>query len=135
MIGLFYMFLEVCLLFPYLCVRMLFTSAAAHKLVDSSTSYVYDSRTQTYLQPSFSNQLLQRVMTVNKKALDSLLLSQTVSFDKRPPVPAGTPLSQLVNVATSETHLAPFILSILFEELGKQESFVSSSPLSQRKDI
>ena len=94
----------------------------AHKLIDSSTTYVYDHRTQTYLQPSFSNQLLQRILNVNKKILEKLTVSRDVPFEKRAAVPAGTPLIQLISIASTETHLAPSILSTVLEELGRQET-------------
>ncbi|KAI5124226.1 hypothetical protein M0805_005076 [Coniferiporia weirii] len=93
----------------------------AHKLVDSSTSYFYDPRTRTYLQPVASNQILQRFSTVNKKIFDKLKISEEIVFEKRKPIPADTPLRDLIKIAASEQHLAPMILSIVLEEVGKQE--------------
>ncbi|KAH8105549.1 mitochondrial ribosomal death-associated protein 3-domain-containing protein [Phellopilus nigrolimitatus] len=95
----------------------------AHKLVDSSTSYFYDPRTQTYLQPTASNQILQRFLTVNKKILEKLKVSGRVTFEKRKAVDTGKSLADLINIAMSEQHLAPVIMSKVLEEIGKQERY------------
>ena len=101
----------------------------AHKLVDSSTTYFYDPRTQTYLQPTASNQILQRFLSVNRKLVDQLTLSKDVVFEKREGVSAGQPLKSLFPIATTEQHMAPMILSVVLEELGKQEKFVAYDPM------
>ncbi|KAL5492220.1 hypothetical protein ACEPAI_3667 [Sanghuangporus weigelae] len=95
----------------------------AHKLVDSSTAYFYDPRTQMYLQPTASNQILQRFLSVNRKLIDQLQLTRDVAFEKRESVAAGQPLKSLFPIAGIEQHMAPTILSIVLEELGKQEKF------------
>ncbi|OCB85489.1 hypothetical protein A7U60_g7499 [Sanghuangporus baumii] len=95
----------------------------AHKLVDSSTAYFYDPRTQMYLQPTASNQILQRFLSVNRKLIDQLQLTRDVAFEKRESVAAGQPLKSLFPIAGMEQHMAPMILSIVLEELGKQEKF------------
>ncbi|KAL5531482.1 hypothetical protein ACEPAG_4359 [Sanghuangporus baumii] len=95
----------------------------AHKLVDSSTAYFYDPRTQMYLQPTASNQILQRFLSVNRKLIDQLQLTRDVTFEKRESVAAGQPLKSLFPIAGMEQHMAPMILSIVLEELGKQEKF------------
>ncbi|EJD07363.1 uncharacterized protein FOMMEDRAFT_16060 [Fomitiporia mediterranea MF3/22] len=95
----------------------------AHKLVDSSTTYFYDARTQTYLQPTASNQILQRFLNVNKKIIDQMKVTKEVVFERRASVPVGEPLLSLFAIAASEQHLAPMILSVVLEELGKQEKF------------
>ncbi|KAL5513011.1 hypothetical protein ACEPAH_3409 [Sanghuangporus vaninii] len=95
----------------------------AHKLVDSSTAYFYDPRTQMYLQPTASNQILQRFLSVNRKLIEQLQLTRDVAFEKRESVAAGQPLKSLFPIAGMEQHMAPMILSIVLEELGKQEKF------------
>ena len=70
-------------------------------LVNSTTSCVYDIRTQTYLQPSFLFQMLQRMLTVNKKAFESLQLPNDIVLEKWT-IPAGTNLVQAIGVAITE---------------------------------
>lgn len=94
-------------------------------MVDSSTAYVYDPRTQTYLQPNYSNQILQRAMKVNKKRFDSLKLTEEIVLERIRPIPAGTPLKDIMKVADTDHQHAPTILAALLKELGKQDKFVN----------
>jgi len=70
-------------------------------LVNSTTSYAYDHRSQTYLQPSFSFQTLQRMLTVNKKAFENISLLEDLVLEKQV-IPAGTNLAKTINVAIQE---------------------------------
>ena len=45
-------------------------------------------------------------------------------FEKRASVVAGEPLKTLFSIASSEQHMAPMILSVVLEEIGKQDQFV-----------
>lgn len=74
---------------------------SAVDLVNSTTSYSYDIRTQTYLQPKFSFQTLQRMLTVNKYAFENLHLPKDVVLEKQV-VPAGTSLAKAIGVALAE---------------------------------
>ncbi|KAI0060655.1 hypothetical protein BV25DRAFT_1954404 [Artomyces pyxidatus] len=89
-------------------------------LVNSTTPYVYDLRTQTYQQPIFAYQTLQRLLTVNSSALDRLVTETEVEIEKRAPLPSGTPLKTLIDVGLKDQSVAPTVLSALIEELGKQ---------------
>lgn len=97
-------------------------SALAISLVNSSTQYIYDPRTQTYLQPTMAFQLLQRFLTVNRSALNGLTIRNDLELEKRPTVPAGTPLADLIGVGLRDHSVAPTILSTLLSVLGKQTS-------------
>ncbi|EGN95341.1 hypothetical protein SERLA73DRAFT_95973 [Serpula lacrymans var. lacrymans S7.3] len=89
-------------------------------LVNSTTAYVYDIRTQTYLQPVFAYQTLQRFLTVNSAKLQSLSTRQATELERRPPLPAGTPLIDLINVGLRDQIVAPTVLTALMNELGQQ---------------
>ncbi|KIM88314.1 hypothetical protein PILCRDRAFT_814211 [Piloderma croceum F 1598] len=94
----------------------------AISLVNSSTQYIYDPRTQTYLQPTMAFQLLQRFLTVNRSALDGLTIRNDLELEKKPTVPAGTALADLIGVGLRDHSVAPTILSTLLSVLGKQTS-------------
>jgi len=91
-------------------------------LVNSTTTYIYDLRTRTYLQPVAAYQALQRLLTVNSSALDTLRTRQELLLDKTP-VLVGTPLKELINVGLKDQTLAPIILRALLEELGRQTTY------------
>jgi len=95
----------------------------AHKLVDSSTSYQYDPKTQTYLQPVVTHQILRRFQLANAKALEALTLQEDITFDKRKPIPAGTSLKEAIEFGLRDQSLSPTILSSVFEELEAQDQF------------
>jgi small subunit ribosomal protein S29 len=92
----------------------------AVNLVNSTTDYVYDWRSQTYLQPSFAFQTLQRFLTVNASTIASLQTQKELRIERRAPIPAGTTLQDLIDVGLKDQVLAPTILSALLEELGQQ---------------
>ncbi|TFY79925.1 hypothetical protein EWM64_g4084 [Hericium alpestre] len=95
----------------------------AINLVNSSSPYYYDLRTQTYLQPIFAYQTLQRFLTVNPSTLERLQTSAPIEIERRDPVPAGTPLVELIDVGLKDQLVAPTVLTALMEELGKQTQF------------
>ncbi len=94
---------------------------AALNLGNSSTPYSYDSRTRTYLQPTFSYQLLQRFLTVNSGPLKDLSLQKDAVLDRRT-LPAGTPFVELLEIGLKEQTLAPTVLAALFTELSLQKA-------------
>jgi small subunit ribosomal protein S29 len=96
-------------------------------LVNSTTSYEYDLRTRTYVQPTFSYQTLQRLQTVNSNSLLGLTTSKRLIFEKRE-VPNGSTLFDLVGVALKDPSLAPVILDALMVELSAQTKYLSSLP-------
>ncbi|KAA1468983.1 hypothetical protein DENSPDRAFT_857644 [Dentipellis sp. KUC8613] len=95
----------------------------AINLVNSTTPYVYDLRTQTYLQPAFAFQTLQRFLKVNEAALRSLKTTTDVEVERRAPVPAGTSLADLVQIGVKDQTVAPTVLSAVLEQLGKQTDY------------
>lgn len=94
-------------------------------LVNSTTSYEYDLRTRTYIQPTFSYQTLQRLQTVNRDTLLGLTTTKRLVFEKRE-VPNGTSLFDLVGVALKDPSLAPVVLDALMVELSAQTKYRSS---------
>ncbi|KII91252.1 hypothetical protein PLICRDRAFT_156202 [Plicaturopsis crispa FD-325 SS-3] len=94
----------------------------AISLVDATQPFSYDPRTQTYVQPRFSQQTLKRFLDVNASALNSLKTTTDILLDRRPTVPAGTSLAELIGVGIRDLAIAPVILSAALEELGKQTS-------------
>ncbi|KAI0825732.1 mitochondrial ribosomal death-associated protein 3-domain-containing protein [Irpex lacteus] len=93
------------------------------RLVDSSTSYVYDPRTRTYLQPEFSTELLKRFRDVNHQAFEELLTSEDIIVSSRRMVPKGTTLAELVRTGTRQEVDAPVVLSALIKELQLQKKY------------
>jgi Mitochondrial ribosomal death-associated protein 3 len=92
--------------------------------VNSSTPYSYDLRTQTYLQPDFAQQTLQRFRSVNEYALSSLVTEDKIELDNGSSLPQGTALLKLIDVGLKERTSAPTVLNALLEALGKQTRFV-----------
>ncbi|KIM55738.1 hypothetical protein SCLCIDRAFT_1220905 [Scleroderma citrinum Foug A] len=92
-------------------------------LVNSTTSYTYDPRTATYLQPVFAFETLQRFLAVNDARLEQLRMQSDVELERRATVLAGTTLAELVRVGTREQALAPTILTAVLDELARQTTF------------
>lgn len=92
-------------------------------IVNSTTPYAYDIRTQTYLQPAFAFQTLQRMLTVNAEPLGSIQLQENLVLEKQE-VPAGTSLVDLIGIAISERSRtmaqSPLILETVMKTLEKQ---------------
>ncbi|TDL23805.1 hypothetical protein BD410DRAFT_787085 [Rickenella mellea] len=95
----------------------------AQNFVNSTTSYFYDPRTQTYFQPIAAFQNLQRLLNANFDTLTSLRLQKSVELDKRNPLPEGISFAEVIEIGLKDATLAPNILSIVLEELGKQEQY------------
>ena len=87
--------------------------------MNSSTPYSYDLRTQTYLQPVFAQQTLERFRNVNEHALNSLVAKDKIELDGSS-LPQDTPLFKLIDVGLKDQTYAPAVLSALLEALGKQ---------------
>jgi len=92
----------------------------AINLVNSSTPYSYDLRTQTYLQPVFAQQTLERFRSVNEHHLGSLVAEEKIDLDDGVSLPQGTPLLKLIDVGLKDRTSAPTVLAALLEALGKQ---------------
>ncbi|KAH7929052.1 hypothetical protein BV22DRAFT_1102642 [Leucogyrophana mollusca] len=92
----------------------------AINLVNSTTTYTYDMRTRTYLQPVFAYQTLQRFLAVNRAGLEGLVTQGEVEVGRRDEVPKGTPLVELIDIGLRDQSVAPTVLSAVLEELGRQ---------------
>jgi len=99
-------------------------SFQAINLVNSSTPYSYDLRTQTYLQPVFAQQTLERFRCVNEHALSSLVAENKIELGTGSSLSQGTPLLKLIEVGLKDRTSAPSVLSALLEALGKQTRYV-----------
>ncbi|EPT03056.1 hypothetical protein FOMPIDRAFT_1022642, partial [Fomitopsis schrenkii] len=92
------------------------------KLVDSSSDYTYDARTQTYLQPEYSDQLLRRFLSVNEQLIRDLKTGEAHALEDGT-VPAGTPLVNLVKAGAEKPGNAPLVLAALMNELSQQTQY------------
>ncbi|KAI8985668.1 mitochondrial ribosomal death-associated protein 3-domain-containing protein [Trametes punicea] len=94
----------------------------ATNLVNSSTAYAYDPRTQTYGQPAFAQQLLKRFADVNAALIQSLTVQGSYPFEERA-IASGTPFSDLISIGDEFQHQAPTVLTVLLDELTKQTRY------------
>lgn len=89
--------------------------------MNSSTSYVYDPRTRTYLQPAYASRTLQNILAANRRLLQQLKTPEDISIEGRATIPKGTPFTDLITIGAKDQGSAPVLLSTLLEILGKQE--------------
>lgn len=89
------------------------------KLVNSSSLYTYDRRTQTYLQPEYSDQLLRRFLSVNEQLIRDIKTQGAHTLEDGA-VPAGTSLANLVKAGAEKPGNAPLVLAALMDELSQQ---------------
>ncbi|PPQ75486.1 hypothetical protein CVT26_015908 [Gymnopilus dilepis] len=96
------------------------------RLVDSTTSYIYDLRSQTYLQPAYSFQILQRMLTVNREPLASLQLADDLVLEKQT-ISKGTTLERVIEYTISDKARAlpqaAAILDAVMRSLDAQKRF------------
>lgn len=97
----------------------------AIETVNSSTSYVYDPRTRTYLQPVSASSTLQKFLAVNSPLLQKLRIPENFPIEGRDTITQGAPLTDLIAVGVKDQSSAPAILSTLMEILGKQTEYVA----------
>ena len=95
----------------------------AVSLVNSTTAYTYDIRTQTYLQPVYAFQLIQRILKVNSELLNTVLLEEDLVLEKET-FTAGKSLSQLLGFAVRakarKIVQSPLVLETVMKTLEKQ---------------
>jgi small subunit ribosomal protein S29 len=97
----------------------------AISLLNSSTRYQYDLRTQTYQQHASAQQILRRFASVNENALQSIHIQDPVRIDKHSRTfEIGTPLTQLIQAGVTGPSAASDVLDAVFEQLGKQTTCV-----------
>ncbi|KAH9849892.1 mitochondrial ribosomal death-associated protein 3-domain-containing protein [Lenzites betulinus] len=94
----------------------------AINLVNSSSAFAYDARTQTYNQPFFAQQLLKRFVDVNEALIQSLTVQGSYPLEDRA-VSIGAPLADLINLGVELQHMAPVVLSALLDELATQTKY------------
>lgn len=93
----------------------------AVNLVNSTTPYAYDLRTQTYLQPNAACHILQRVRSANAQIFKHLKLQKTLDIGGGyAPAQPGTSLYEFCDVLKEEAAKAPEVLDLLIKELGEQ---------------
>ena len=92
--------------------------------MNSSTSYVYDPRTRTYLQPAYASRTLQNFLAVNSQLLQNLKTSEDIPIEGRAAIPEGAPLTDLIALGAKDQNAAPEVLSNLLGILGKQVEYV-----------
>ncbi|TFK51912.1 hypothetical protein OE88DRAFT_1658612 [Heliocybe sulcata] len=102
---------------------LVFYIPRAIKLVDSSTTHIYDLRTQTFIQPKAAYQLLIRFLTVNRDRLQNLKTTVETPLDRRSTVPAGQGLVDLIEMGLKDPFLATTVLATLLDELRKQTRY------------
>ncbi|PPR04706.1 hypothetical protein CVT24_011828 [Panaeolus cyanescens] len=110
----------------------------AINLVNNTSPYTYDIRTQTYLQPAYSFQTLQRMLTANAELLSKIPLVEDIVLDadgsKRAAegnrvIKKGTPLSQVIEVIIKEREksrnvaAAPIFLEAVMKTLERQKQY------------
>ncbi len=96
---------------------------AAINLVNSSTPYVYDPRTQTYGQPAFAQQLLKRFADVNEALIKDMKVQGSYPFEERM-IDSTSTLTDLINVGLEYSQQAPTVLNTLLSELAQQTKYV-----------
>lgn len=91
--------------------------------MNSTTSYAYDIRTQTYLQPWYSFQTIQRMLTVNKEAFTKIKLVEDLVLEKSV-LTKGTSLDKVAEAALAERGVsvaqAPVYLEAVMKALEAQ---------------
>jgi small subunit ribosomal protein S29 len=98
------------------------TSLSAIKLIDSSTSYEYDARSQTYLQHDFARQVLARLLAVEGKKLEKIPVSErAVSGHPSVSVRSGDTLVSFISNGLGERSPAMEYLEIVLASLSEQK--------------
>ena len=97
----------------------------AISILNSSTRYQYDLRTQTFQQNALAQQLLRRLASVNDKALQSIHLQDAIRIEKYSRTfEIGTPLTQLIQAGVTGPSAASDVLNAVLEQLGRQTTCV-----------
>ena len=93
----------------------------ATKLVDGTTSYVYDSRTQSYMQHDFARETLRRLLLAQKLRLEDIRLDEaTATTHAHLPLSTGATLASLVAESLQETAPAMDYLLAVIDALSLQ---------------
>jgi len=95
-------------------------------LVNPSTPYVYDIRTQTYAQPAFAAQTLQRFLQVNERLLTVMRVTKPITLDENTKFSGTVTYAEFIKESLAVPKLASAALSALLEDLGQQTAYVSS---------
>lgn len=98
----------------------------AINLINSSSSFAYNTDRQLFIQPALSAQLLQAIQTANKSVLSSIKLGQDVTIESTSAVggstsfAAGDGLDKLVAAGAKSEALSVPVLEKTLEVLGSQ---------------
>lgn len=76
-----------------------------------------------FQQTALASDLLQKMLTFNRAAADSILLPEAVSLEKST-IEAATPLRKLLEVGIADPTEAPAVLKAALEQLAKQTEYV-----------
>ncbi|KAJ3519295.1 hypothetical protein NMY22_g13274 [Coprinellus aureogranulatus] len=93
-------------------------------LVNSTNSYIYDIRTQTYLQPNASYRLLNHIHAANASLLSKIPLKHSFVSEKLTvEAGGGKTLADLAQAALKDKsqQSAPLVLDALLKELEEQK--------------
>ena len=121
-IGSAYTFLEVRSLTIAVFQKLIPLTSVTINLVNSSTPYVYDPRTQTYGQPAFAQQLLKRFVDVNEALIKDMKVQGSYPFEERA-INSASSLVDLISVGLEFQHQAPSVLNALMTELSQQTKY------------
>ena len=91
--------------------------------MDSSSSFVYDARTRTFLQHDFARQILQRLRSVEKSKLDSINVPSSLFIPDNAKVHPEMKLTALVDLALRERSPAMGYLQAVMEVLSEQTQY------------
>ncbi|KAF8827404.1 hypothetical protein HHX47_DHR4000438 [Lentinula edodes] len=90
----------------------------AKATVNSTTTHMYDLRTETYLQPNYAEQTLRRI-ELNSANSETLTLQEGLNYDRRS-FSSGTTLAQLASAGSKDAVISSVVLETLLNELSRQ---------------
>ncbi|PVG04498.1 hypothetical protein CPB86DRAFT_868449 [Serendipita vermifera] len=94
-------------------------------LINCTTPYNHDPRTQTFLQPVLSAALLRQLRDTEHPGLDKLKISSAFPMENSPGSvpPVGSSLGQIMDYGIREVSVAPFVLEFVLAELATQKEY------------
>ncbi|KIJ55267.1 hypothetical protein M422DRAFT_23875 [Sphaerobolus stellatus SS14] len=93
-------------------------------MLNSSTNYRYDLRTQLYQQPDYSQNILKRLLDVNAEQLKGLKVIRRIRMMRlKNAFTTGTSLTHLIQAGSKDASIAPDVLSVVMEQLAAQTEY------------
>lgn len=106
--------------------QLVLISQQAIKLLDSSTSYEYDPRSQTYVQHDFARELLTRLLEVERKKLQQIPISSRASeMHAWLTIKQDHTVASLIESALADRSLAMDYLSLAITAISEQTKSVN----------